>query len=101
MAGRQLLHLENLGVPLLDRLSFRQDALRILLHQLDVGELADSGLFHCLRMRRILPGVINDQLLGLTRVHPVLEQARGVRIGSAFEDRARSGGERRALLGIN
>ncbi len=52
-------------------------------------------------MRRILTGVVNDQLLSLARVHPVLEQARGVRIRSRFENRTWTCRERRALLRIN
>jgi hypothetical protein len=37
-------HLENLRVSLLDRVGLREDAFWILLHQVDIGELADARL---------------------------------------------------------
>ena len=79
----------------------RKDAFRILLHQLDVGELADAWLFHRLAVRRILAGIVDDQLLALARVHPVLKKAGSIRIGSSLEDRTWTAGERSALLRIN
>jgi len=44
-------HLENLCVAFLDDIPLRKDAIRILLHQLDIGEPADARFFHGLRVR--------------------------------------------------
>src|SRR4029450_2230631 len=52
-------------------------------------------------MRRRLAGVVDEYLLRLTRVHPILKQSRGVRIGRSPKDRTWTGGERGALLRIN
>src|SRR4051812_8068119 len=72
-------HLENLRVALLDFLGALFDALRVLLHQLDVGKLADARLFDGLLVRRILSRPVDQDLLALPRVHPVVEQASRVR----------------------
>src|SRR5262249_18521902 len=95
------LHLENLGVPLFDGIRLCKDAFGILLHQLDVGEFTDARLFNSLGVRRILAGVIDDQLLALARVHPALKQTSSVWIGSGLEDRTWTAGKRRSLLRVN
>ena len=52
----------------------------IVLHELDVGELAAAGLLRDLRVQRVLGGEVDQQLLRLAaRMQPVLEQARRVR----------------------
>src|SRR4051812_25379488 len=79
LSSRPSSHFENLGIALFDHIGVALDAFDILFHQLDVGELADAGLLHLLLVRRILPGKVHHDLLAFPRMHPVLEQARGIR----------------------
>src|SRR6478735_6785547 len=80
-------HLEQPRIARLDFFRHRLDAGGVFLHQLDVGKLAASRLRRHLRMRGILRGVIDEELLGLPRVQPRLEQPRRVRIGRGGENR--------------
>ena len=64
-------------------------------------ERPDARLLLGLAVGRILARPVDQELLGLARVHPVLEQPRGVRIGRILEHHARAGGERRPLLRID
>ena len=52
-------------------------------------------------MRRILPREINNDLLCVARVHPVLKQSAGVGVGRALEQHAGARRERRAFLRID
>src|SRR5882672_10330259 len=63
-------HPKQLGIARLDLFAHRLDPGRIFLHQLDLGDLPPSRLRFDLRMRRILRGEIDEELLGLPRVQP-------------------------------
>src|SRR5437667_4937012 len=94
-------HLENLRVTRLDLLAHPLDASGIVLPQFDLVEPARARLLSCERVDRMLAGKVDQQLLRLERMQPVLEQARGVRIGRRIEYRARAGDQRRTFAGIN
>src|SRR5690606_15413814 len=85
---RRSSHLEDRRVPLLDLLSVLLDALRVFLHKLDLVERAHARLLHRLLVRGVLARHVDQHLLAFARVHPVLKQPRGVRVGTALEDRA-------------
>src|SRR6185503_14268042 len=91
-------YLEDRRVALLDVLGGLLDAFGVFFHQLDVFERPHALLLDGLAVSRILAGVVNDELLALARVHPVLEQAGGVGIGCSLEHRARTAGEGRTLF---
>src|SRR5262245_66290102 len=78
-------HLEDLRVAPLDLLGALLDAFGILLHQLDLRQRANARFFLGLVMGGILAGGVDDHLLPLAPVHPVLEQARGVGIWRPLE----------------
>src|SRR5690242_8082683 len=76
-------HPKQLRIACLDLFALRLDAGRVLLHQLEVGELASARLRLHLAVRRILRGVIDEELLRLARVQPGLEQLCRVRMRRA------------------
>src|SRR6266576_4614897 len=92
-AGNAMLtsHLEDLRVPRLDLFAHLLDTGGIVLPQLDLVEPAHPRLLLGQRMDGVLAGKIDQQLLRLKRVQPVLEQARRIRIRRRREYRARSG----------
>src|SRR5262245_12231033 len=87
-------HLEDLGVARVDLLAHPLDSGGIVLPQLDLIEAAYPRLLLGEGMDGMLAGKVDQQLLGLERMQPVLEQARGVRIGRRREHRAWTGNER-------
>src|SRR5579885_3755917 len=95
------LDLEDRRVAALDLAGRRLDARRVLRHQLDLADRAHPGLLHRLLVRRILPRPVDDELLALARLHPVVEQPRGIRVGRGLEDRARRRRQRRTLLRVD
>src|SRR6476469_3491872 len=94
-------NLEVLRVAAFDLFRAFFDAFGVFLHQFDVGQFANAGFFDRLGMRRILARIVDEELLSLARMHPVLEEPRGIRIGRTDHDRARAGGDRRPFRGIN
>src|SRR5262249_17892638 len=86
---------EDLRVARLDLLARLLDAGGIVLPKLDLVEPARARLLLDQRVDGMLAGEIDQQLLRLKRVQPVLEQARGVRVGRPLEHRARAGDQRR------
>src|SRR6266545_959764 len=94
-------HPKDLRVPRLYFLGHLLDPLRVLLHQLDVGELADARLLLREGVGRVLAREIDENLLSLEPVQPVVEQASGVRIGRALEQRARARRQWRAFARID
>src|SRR4029079_5233951 len=94
-------HLENLRVALLDLLGAFFHAFGVLLHQLDIGELANAGFLDSLLVWRILARPIDQNLLALAPVHPVIEQPGGIGIWRGLEHRAWPGGERRAFRRVD
>src|SRR5262249_31155186 len=95
------LHPEDLAVARLDLVGHLLNALGVLPHELDIGELAHARLFDRLAMRRILPGEVDQDLLALAAMQPAEEQARCIRVWSPLEDRAGAGRQRRTLGRIN
>ena len=95
----QLSNPEQPRIARLDLFSHFLDALRILLHQLDVGNLPPSRLRLHLRVNRILRGEVAKELLGFTRMQPGLEQFCGVGVLRGLEDAGRPGNRRRTLTG--
>src|SRR5262245_66482936 len=85
------LHPEDLRVARLDLLTHALDAGGIVLPQLDLVEPARPRLLFGEGVDRMLTGEIDQELLRLERMQPVLAQARGVRIGRRLEARARPG----------
>src|SRR5262249_58684504 len=94
-------HLEDLRVARLDLLARALDPGEIVLPQLDLVEPARPRLLLAEGVDRMLAGKIDQELLRLERMQPVLEQARGAPIGRRLEHRARAGDERRAFHRIN
>src|SRR5215472_13273271 len=84
------LNLEQLRIARLDLLGLRLYPGGVLLHQLDVGELAPSRLRGDLQMHRMLRGEIHEELLGLAAVQPGLEQLCRVRMRGGGEDAGRT-----------
>src|SRR5215469_5302709 len=95
------LHPEDLRIARLDFLAHALDAGGIVLPQLDLVEPARPWLLLGERVDRMLTSKIDQELLRLERVQPVLEQPRGFRIGRRLEYCARAGHERRAFGRIN
>src|SRR4029450_12880286 len=80
-AQRTASHLEDLRVPRLDLLARALDPGGIVLPQLDLVEPTRPRLLLGQWVDRMLAGKIDQELLRLERMQPVLEQARGVRVG--------------------
>src|SRR5262249_19110718 len=95
------LHPEDLRVARLDLFTHALDAGGIVLPQLDLVEPARPRLLFGEGVDRMLTGEIDQELLRLERMQPVLGQARGGRVWRGLEHRARAGDERRAFGRIN
>src|SRR5712671_532437 len=83
-------HPENLRVARLDLLARALDAGGIVLPHLDLVEPARPRLLLGERVDRMLTGKIDQELLRLERMQPVLEQPRSVRVGRRLEYCARA-----------
>src|SRR3954451_24320412 len=61
-------HPENLRISRLDLVGPFLDRLGVLLHQLDIGELAHAGLLDCLLVGGILARIVDQDLLARARM---------------------------------
>src|SRR5262249_39135547 len=95
------LHPEDLCIAGLDFLARALDAGGIVLPHLDLVEPARPRLLRGERVDRMLTGKIDQELLRLERMQPVLEQPRGVWIGRRLKHSARTRHQRRAFGRIN
>src|SRR3981081_2653246 len=98
--GQVSSHLEQLLIARLDVVGHLFDAGWSVLHELDLGQLLVAGLVLDQRMDRMLAGEIDQQLLALQGMQPVLKQARGVRIGGGLEHPGRTRDGRGALCRV-
>src|SRR5262249_3680006 len=95
------LHPEDLRVARLDLLARAFDAGGVVLPQLDLLEPARPPPLLGERGGRMLTGQIDQELLPLERIQPILEKPRGVGIGRGLEHCARARHEWRAFGRIN
>src|SRR5579872_6344711 len=93
----QSLHPKQPRIAHLDLVRHCLDSCRILLHQLDLRDLAAAGLWRHLRMNRILRGEVGEELLRFAGVQPGLKQPCRIRMRRGDEDPGRAGNCRRAL----
>src|SRR5262249_51177886 len=84
-------HPEDLRVTCLDLLARSLDPSGIVSPEFDVVEPTRPRLLFSERVDRMLAGKVDQQLLRLERMQPILEQARGIRMGRRIEYRARAG----------